>query len=525
MKRRRRRREPDREERESRSDGTAASDPDSTSSAAPGTALIDWIADYLAHPERFPVLARVAPGEIAAALPAAPPAKGEPLDAHPRRLRARSSCPASRTGTTPASSPTSPTPARAPGILGELLAAALNVNAHAVADLAGGDRARGGGARAGCASSLGLPAGALRRHQRHRLDRRRLLALAAARESAAAGCARRRASPAGPGRSAARSTPRTRRTRRWTRRRSCSASATTTWSRSRPTRDFRHGPRGARAAIVATDRAAGRRPFAVVATVGTTSTTSVDPVRGDRRHRARATACGCTSTPPTPARRRSSPELRCVLDGCERADSLVVNPHKWLFTPIDCSALYTPPPGRCCSSAFSLVPEYLRTAEATRCVNLMDYGVQLGRRFRALKLWFVLRAFGTDGLARASCASTAARAARSPRRVDADPDLERLAPAPFSVVCLRARPRDLAGREASPRSPPTSTGSTPRSSSAVNRTGRGVPVAHPAARHASRSGSRSATPRTGEAHVRRAEELILAAAAESDREGRAGRGI
>src|SRR3972149_9899410 len=93
------------------------------------------------------------------------------------------------------------------------------------------------------------------------------------------------------------------------------------------------------------------------------------------------------------------PEMRHVLDGCDRAASIVVNPHKWLFTPIDCSAFYTRHVDTL-KRAFSLVPEYLRTAQgdAGEVKNYMDYGVQLGRRFRALKLWFVIRSYGVDGL-------------------------------------------------------------------------------------------------------------------------------
>jgi len=93
-----------------------------------------------------------------------------------------------------------------------------------------------------------------------------------------------------------------------------------------------------------------------------------------------------------------APSLRFVLDGAEHADSIVVNPHKWLFTPIDLSAMFTRRPD-VLKRAFSLVPEYLVTREQSDVVNLMDYGVQLGRRFRALKLWMVIRAFGADGLA------------------------------------------------------------------------------------------------------------------------------
>jgi aromatic-L-amino-acid decarboxylase len=92
------------------------------------------------------------------------------------------------------------------------------------------------------------------------------------------------------------------------------------------------------------------------------------------------------------------PELRYVLDGVDGADSLVVNPHKWLFTPMDCSVLYTKRPDLL-KQAFALLPEYLVTAHSDDAVNLMDYGLQLGRRFRALKLWMVLRAYGADGIA------------------------------------------------------------------------------------------------------------------------------
>src|SRR5205823_1143790 len=147
------------------------------------------------------------------------------------------------------------------------------------------------------------------------------------------------------------------------------------------------------------DLAEGWRPFAVVATVGTTSTTSIDSVleiadiceRYDLWLHVDG-AYGATAA--------VDPTMRWVLTGCERADSLVVNPHKWLFTPVDCSVLYTRKP-EVLKTAFSLVPEYLRNAESAsdEVVNLMDYGVSLGRRFRALKLWMVIRYFGQEGLA------------------------------------------------------------------------------------------------------------------------------
>jgi aromatic-L-amino-acid decarboxylase len=196
------------------------------------------------------------------------------------------------------------------------------------------------------------------------------------------------------------------------------------------------------AEAIAADRAAGRTPVAVVATVGTTSTTSIDPVpaiadiceREGLWLHVDAAYGGAAAL---------APGCEWVLDGCSRADSLVVNPHKWLFTPFDLSAFY-------CRrmdvlrSAFSLVPEYLRTSEASDVKNLMDTGIQLGRRFRALKLWMILRYFGVDGL-RARIAEHMRLARLFAGWVDDAPDFERLAPVPMSVVCFRYRPADNPG--------------------------------------------------------------------------------
>jgi aromatic-L-amino-acid/L-tryptophan decarboxylase len=140
---------------------------------------------------------------------------------------------------------------------------------------------------------------------------------------------------------------------------------------------------------IAADRAAGMRPLCVVATVGTTSTSSIDPVPAiaDVCEREKvwlhvdAAYAGVMGI---------APEYRWVLDGVERADSVVTNPHKWLFTTMDCSALWTRHPD-VLRNAFSLQAEYLVTARDSQVVNYMDYGVQLGRRFRALKLWMVMR--------------------------------------------------------------------------------------------------------------------------------------
>ena len=134
------------------------------------------------------------------------------------------------------------------------------------------------------------------------------------------------------------------------------------------------------------------------------------------------------------------PELQSILDGASRAHSLVVNPHKWLFTPIDLSAFYTRKP-EILRRAFSLVPEYLRTADDQRAVNYMDYGVQLGRRFRALKLWFVMRHYGREGIAEL-VRSHIGYAQRLAGLIREHPDFELSAPTPFSLICFRYRGSD-----------------------------------------------------------------------------------
>ena len=198
-------------------------------------------------------------------------------------------------------------------------------------------------------------------------------------------------------------------------------------------------------AALGADRAAGRRPIAVVATIGTTSSTAVDPVPAIAEIAEREGlwlhvdgAYGGAAA--------LVPGRRGLFAGWELADSIVVNPHKWFFTPLDASLLLS---RRMASlrDAFSLVPEYLRTLDRERPVHdFNEYQPQLGRRMRALKLWFLIRYFGVDGLRRrvdAHCRMAEQLAAE----VDANPDFERLAPVPFSTVCLRWRPAALAGRE------------------------------------------------------------------------------
>ncbi len=189
---------------------------------------------------------------------------------------------------------------------------------------------------------------------------------------------------------------------------------------------------------IARDRKAGALPCAISATAGTTSTASVDPVRriGEIAQREKvwlhvdAAYAGSATI---------EPSFRWLWDGVEYADSIVVNPHKWLFTPIDCSVLYTRQPD-VLRETFSLVPEYLKTTDTAE-VNYMDYGLQLGRRFRALKLWMVMEHYGVDRI-RAVIRDQVGFAQRLAAELQKRDDVELLAPQSFSVVVFRKKASD-----------------------------------------------------------------------------------
>ena len=189
--------------------------------------------------------------------------------------------------------------------------------------------------------------------------------------------------------------------------------------------------------IIKEDLSNGWKPFCVVATVGTTSTTSVDPVEEIaaicEKHNLwlhiDAAYAGVTAM---------IPEMKWITKGWERADSIVINPHKWMFTPMDLSVYFTRKP-EILKQAFSLVPEYLKTNKDDEVENLMDYGIQLGRRFRSLKLWFIIRYFGVDGLAE-RIKHHIEMAKEFAGWIDAEKDFERMAPAPFSTICFRYNP-------------------------------------------------------------------------------------
>ena len=190
-------------------------------------------------------------------------------------------------------------------------------------------------------------------------------------------------------------------------------------------------------AAIALDLAAGIRPVCVVATIGSTSSTAIDPLRaiGEicRRHdvwlHVDASYAGAAAI---------LPERRAMIDGIELADSFVFNPHKWLLTNFDCSAYFVRDVPALLST-FRASPEFLRTAHDEQVVNFRDWGIQLGRRFRALKLWFVIRTYGVEGL-RDVLRRHIALAAEFRSWVEADHEFEVMAPSPFGLVCFRHRP-------------------------------------------------------------------------------------
>jgi len=396
--------------------------------------VADWIAEYLEHPDRYPVLPSVKPGEIRAALPDAAPRSGESFDAILADFE-RVVVPGLTHWNHPGFFAYFAISTSAPGVIAEFLSAALNQQAMlwrtspAATEL---EEVALGWLR----KLIGLP-DAFEGVIYDTASISTLHALAAAREAGVPGvresglagrngirgvrvyCGEHAHSSVdkavillGLGHSALRRIP---------------ADA-----------DFRMRPELLASAIVE-DRAAGLLPIAVVATVGSTSSTSVDPVTSIANICARervwlhvdAAYAGVAAM---------VPGCEWILEGADRADSLVTNPHKWLFTPFDLSVLY-------CRrmdivrQAFSLTPEYLKTSEGDAGVkNLMDTGIQLGRRFRALKLWMILRHFGADGL-RAHLAEHMRLARLFAAWVDDSDRFERVAPVPFSVVCFRLRAR------------------------------------------------------------------------------------
>jgi aromatic-L-amino-acid decarboxylase len=376
-----------------------------------GAAALDWVASYLEGVRELPVLAQVEPGEIRAALPSSPPDEPESFDAVLRDLDA-----VLLPGVTHWQSPRFfayfATTGSEPGVLAELLIAGLNQvgilwrTSPALQEL---EEVTLDWLR----QLLGLPAG-LHGHIEDTASTSTLVALAVARA-------------AHPDRRVV----------------VCSEHAHSSVDKAAKLLELelRKVP-GDDEFRMRADLLDLGGACAAVATIGTTSSTAVDPVPAiadrcaadgvwlhvDAAYAGAAAVC---------------PELRDRFAGWERADSVVVNPHKWLGVPMDCSTLWTRRPDAF-RDTFSLVPEYLRVAEEV--ASLSEYTQVLGRRFRALKLWTVLRCYGRSGVQERIREHV--RLARVfDELVSADPDWEVVAPRPFSVVCFRWKGSDEENEE------------------------------------------------------------------------------
>jgi aromatic-L-amino-acid decarboxylase len=407
---------------------------------AQGARLLDWIAEYLDHPEQHAVVSRLAPGDVRASLPAAPPSTAESLERIIADFEQRV-LPGVTHWNHPGFFAYFSISSSIPGILAELLIAALDVNAMlwktspAATEL---EQVTMDWLR----QLLGLGGGWFGLIN-DTASISTMLALAAAREAKPELAIRARGMAGRPELPVLRVY--------------CSEHAHSSVDKGALTiglgldnvvkvpadDEFRLRP-DALAAAIAADRRQGFLPLACVATVGTTSVASIDPVPAIAEI-CRREAVWLHVDGSYGGVAAVSPRFRHVLAGVELADSLVVNPHKWLFTPIDCSAFYTRHPA-VLKRAFSLVPEYLVTREQDEVVNLMDYGVQLGRRFRALKLWMVIRAFGADGLA-ARLEHHCALAATFTGWVREEPAWELAAPVHLSLVCFRYAPPNTSEAE------------------------------------------------------------------------------
>jgi len=398
-----------------------------------GHELIDWIADYFEHIEDLPVLAQIVPGDLKAQLPVVPPEKGEAMEEIIKDVD-RLIVPALTHWSHPSFFAYFATSTSAPGIFGELLSAAFDNKAmlwrtspasteleevtldwlRQMMGLDAGmtgiiyDTASVSSMHAIAAAREGVE---LRIREEGMSGRNDLPLLRVYVSEQAHSSIEKGVITLGLGQRGLRKIP--------------------------TDAEFRMDV-SALAAAIEEDKANGFVPFCIVATVGTTSTSSIDPVSeiipiGEKHAmwlHVDAAYAGSAAV---------VPEFRDILKGCERADSLAVNPHKWLFTPFDLSVLY-------CRHmdllrrAFSLVPEYLRTPEQEQVRSGSDYGVQLGRRFRALKLWMIIRYFGHEGLA-ARIREHCRLAKLFASWVEEDPNWELMAPLRLALVCFRACPR------------------------------------------------------------------------------------
>jgi aromatic-L-amino-acid decarboxylase len=373
-----------------------------------GAAALEWAASYLERVQSMPVLAQVPPGAIRAALPKHAPEQGEPFAAVLRDVE-EILLPGITHWQHPRYFAYFGISATEPGILAEMLAATLNSiailwrTAPASAELEGV-------VLDWVAELLGLPSG-WHGHIEDTASTSTMAAIIAARIAT--------------GRSEI----------------VCSEQAHSSVDKAARMLGMRvrHVPVDSSFRMDLAGIGDLSDAAVVVATVGTTASTSVDPVP------AIADACAAAGAwlhvdAAYAGTAMVCPEFRWAFAGVNRADSLVVNAHKWMLTPVDCSLLWTARPEDF-RAAFSLVPEYLRTPSAEDALSLSEYGPALGRRFRALKLWAVLRCYGRSGL-QEHIRSGVALAAFVEKLIADDDDWELCAPRPFSVVCFRRRGSD-----------------------------------------------------------------------------------
>jgi len=404
-----------------------------------GHAVVDWIAGYQERVESFPVLSRARPGEVRAALPAAPPERGEPFAAILDDVE-RVVLPGITHWQSPNFFAFFPANTSGPAILGDLLASGLGVQGmlwatspactevetHVLDWLVGmlglPERFRSEGAGGGVIQDTASSA--------------TLCALLAARERATgfasneAGCDGRLTAYAS---AQAHSSVE-----------KAVAIAGIGRSQLRLVEvDERHAMRpDALARQVREDRARGLKPAFVCATVGTTSSNAIDPVPAIGRL-CREEGIWLHVDAAMSGTAALCPEFRFIHDGLEHADSYCFNPHKWMFTNFDCDCFYVADRAALIRT-LSVLPEYLKNkaTESGAVFDYRDWHVPLGRRFRALKLWFVIRHYGVEGL-RHHVRRHVALAQEFAARVDASPRFVLAAPAPLNLVCFRHRGGDL----------------------------------------------------------------------------------
>jgi aromatic-L-amino-acid/L-tryptophan decarboxylase len=396
-----------------------------------GHELVDWIADYLTQVGDLPITPDVRPGDIRRRLPTSPPEQGEPFGAMFQDFR-ELILPGMTHWNHPGWFAYFPGNNSPPSILAELLTAGLGAQCMSWATSPAATELEQV-TMEWLRQMLGLPAPFVGSIQ-DTASTATLMALLSAREQATAGASGARGI-------AASESPLT----VYASREAHSSIDKGVKLAGFGLEQLRHIPVDSAFALdpdaleraIAADREAGRTPACVVATIGTTSSTAIDPVPaiGEicRRHRiwlhVDAAYAGSAAI---------VPELRHHFAGIELADSVVFNPHKWLLTNFDCTAYFVRDP-EALLRTFQASPEYLRTRYDAEVVNYRDWGIQLGRRFRALKLWFVLRSYGVEGL-RTMIRGHVALARELADWISRHPDFELVAPVPFGLVCFCYRP-------------------------------------------------------------------------------------